>query len=255
MNWISLTVKQLILITLARKHHPHINASHTSSSRCLLTTDYNAKCYLWYLWRCTDEKTTPGWARGVGVTIRNLPYNEFFFPLEDGVGLVSKRECLLSLACYVFPVWYEFGERRWNNILTGENRRTRRKTCPSATFSTTNPTWIDPGLRDEMVATKGLSHCTALSWIFTYVSTSTTLVLGVVCIILNLGRLHMTIIMCNPDIITECSFSTFCSEILYGAKRWSFTLSKTCFKYEIMENVWCWKYVFSQFVFFIVVEI
>jgi hypothetical protein len=30
-------------------------------------------------------------------------------------------------------------------ILTGENRRTRRKTCPSATLTTTNPTWIDPG--------------------------------------------------------------------------------------------------------------
>jgi hypothetical protein len=29
-------------------------------------------------------------------------------------------------------------------ILTEENRRTRRKICPSATLSTTNPTWIDP---------------------------------------------------------------------------------------------------------------
>jgi hypothetical protein len=49
-------------------------------------------------------------------------------------------------------------------ILTGENRRTRRKTCPSATLST-NPTWIDPsanpGLRGEMPATNDLSHGTA----------------------------------------------------------------------------------------------
>jgi hypothetical protein len=29
--------------------------------------------------------------------------------------------------------------------LTGENRRTRGKTCPSAILSTTNPTWTDPG--------------------------------------------------------------------------------------------------------------
>ena len=29
--------------------------------------------------------------------------------------------------------------------LTGENRSTRGKTCPSATLSTTNPTWTDPG--------------------------------------------------------------------------------------------------------------
>jgi hypothetical protein len=49
-------------------------------------------------------------------------------------------------------------------ILTGENRR--RKTCPSATLSTTNPTWIDPdanpGLRCERPATNRLNHGTAL---------------------------------------------------------------------------------------------
>jgi hypothetical protein len=28
--------------------------------------------------------------------------------------------------------------------LTGENRSTRKKTCPSASLSTTNPTWTDP---------------------------------------------------------------------------------------------------------------
>jgi hypothetical protein len=30
-------------------------------------------------------------------------------------------------------------------ILTGKNRKTRTKTRPSATLSTANPTWIDPG--------------------------------------------------------------------------------------------------------------
>jgi hypothetical protein len=47
--------------------------------------------------------------------------------------------------------------------LTGENRRTRRKICPSAT----NPTWIDPGanpgLRGERPATNDLSHGTAFN--------------------------------------------------------------------------------------------
>jgi hypothetical protein len=51
-------------------------------------------------------------------------------------------------------------------ILTGENRRTRRKTCPSATLSTTNPTWIypgaNPGLSGERPATNDLSLGTAL---------------------------------------------------------------------------------------------
>jgi hypothetical protein len=85
-----------------------------------------------------------------------------FFP--PGVGLVPKRGYQLTLAYYAFPRWYEFGERRWNDM-TGENRRTRRKTCPSATLSTTNPTWIDPGsnpgLRGERPATNDLSHGTA----------------------------------------------------------------------------------------------
>jgi hypothetical protein len=89
--------------------------------------------------------------------------NSIFFP-EGGVGLVPKRGCLLTLAYYALPRWYEFGERRWNDILTGKNRRTRRKTCPSVTLSTTNPTWIDPGanpgLRGERPATNDLSHGT-----------------------------------------------------------------------------------------------
>jgi hypothetical protein len=38
-------------------------------------------------------------------------------------------------------------------ILTGENRSTSRKTCHSATFFTTNPTWTDltsnPSLRGD----------------------------------------------------------------------------------------------------------
>jgi hypothetical protein len=39
---------------------------------------------------------------------------------EGGVILVPKRGCLLTLEYYVFPRWYGFGERRWNDILTGE---------------------------------------------------------------------------------------------------------------------------------------
>jgi hypothetical protein len=49
--------------------------------------------------------------------------------------------------------------------MTGENRRTWRKTCPSATLPTTNSTWIDPGanlgLRGERLAPNRLSHGTA----------------------------------------------------------------------------------------------
>jgi hypothetical protein len=99
------------------------------------------------------------------VAVQNTTTDVFFPPPEDGVGLVPKRGCLLTLAYYAFPRWYEFGERRWNDILTEENRRTRRKTCSSATLSTTSLTWIDlganPGLRGEGPATNDLSHGTA----------------------------------------------------------------------------------------------
>jgi hypothetical protein len=50
--------------------------------------------------------------------------------------------------------------------LTGENRSARGKTYPTATLSTTNPTWTDPGsnpgLRGDRPATNRLSHGTAL---------------------------------------------------------------------------------------------
>jgi hypothetical protein len=46
--------------------------------------------------------------------------------------------------------------------LTGEHRSTRGKTYPSATLSTTNPTWTDPGsnpgLRGERTPTNRLSR-------------------------------------------------------------------------------------------------
>jgi hypothetical protein len=49
--------------------------------------------------------------------------------------------------------------------LTGGNRSTRGKTCPSATLSTTNPTWTDlglnPGLRSDRPVTNRLSRGTA----------------------------------------------------------------------------------------------
>jgi hypothetical protein len=56
-------------------------------------------------------------------------------------------------------------EHRWNKIDRGKPEVLRRKTFPSATLSTTNPTWTDPGLnpglRGERSATDRLSHGTA----------------------------------------------------------------------------------------------
>jgi hypothetical protein len=51
-------------------------------------------------------------------------------------------------------------------MFVGENQGTRRKTCPSATLSTTNTTWTDqganPGLGCEKPATNRLSYGTTL---------------------------------------------------------------------------------------------
>jgi hypothetical protein len=49
--------------------------------------------------------------------------------------------------------------------LIGKTEVLGEKTCPSATLSTTNPTWTDPGsnpgLRGERLATNRLSYGTA----------------------------------------------------------------------------------------------
>jgi hypothetical protein len=55
-------------------------------------------------------------------------------------------------------------EQWWNYIFAGEIE-VLGENLPSATLSTTNPTWIDPGanpgLRGERPATNRLSHGTA----------------------------------------------------------------------------------------------
>jgi hypothetical protein len=54
--------------------------------------------------------------------------------------------------------------------LTGENRQLGEKPVPSATLSTTNLTWTDPGsdpgLRGERPATNRLSHGTTILYDF-----------------------------------------------------------------------------------------
>jgi hypothetical protein len=58
---------------------------------------------------------------------KNLLFSLFvhIFP-ECGVGLVPKRGCLLTLAYYVVPRLYEFGERRWNDIDRGKQKNSEK---------------------------------------------------------------------------------------------------------------------------------
>jgi hypothetical protein len=89
-------------------------------------------------------------------------------------GETTSLNCCHCRAYYSSPRWYECGERRWNDTLTGENRRTRRRSCQSASLSTTNSTRIDPGrnpgFRGERPATNRLSHGTALGSPYSYIA-------------------------------------------------------------------------------------
>jgi hypothetical protein len=57
---------------------------------------------------------------------------------------------------------YAYGEPRWNDTDRGKPKNSEEKTCPSATLSTTNPTWTDhgaiPDLCGQRPMTNRLSH-------------------------------------------------------------------------------------------------
>jgi hypothetical protein len=61
-------------------------------------------------------------------------------------------------------------EHRWNEFDRGKPKYSGGKTCPSATLTTTNPTWTDPGsnlgLCGGRPATNRLSHGTTMCVLF-----------------------------------------------------------------------------------------
>jgi hypothetical protein len=72
----------------------------------------------------------------------------------------------MSLNCFYQQPYCSWSmEGYGGSTLTGENRRTRIKACPSSTSSATNPAWTDqgsnPGIRGENPRTNRLSHGTA----------------------------------------------------------------------------------------------
>jgi hypothetical protein len=72
--------------------------------------------------------------------------------------------------------WWWLWRNWWNEDCQGKPKYSE-KTCPSATLSTTNPTWLDPDSnpcrRGGKLATNGLSYGAALSicflWHWTYI--------------------------------------------------------------------------------------
>jgi hypothetical protein len=97
----------------------------------------------------------------------------------DGV-----RPCLCRTADANGPIVHPTDDIwMWSNCgitMTGENRRTWRKTCPSATLSTTNPTWAALGansaLHGEKPVTNHLSYGTAPHYL-----TDTECILALFC--------------------------------------------------------------------------
>jgi hypothetical protein len=85
--------------------------------------------------------------------------------LIDILLVIEVLHKIISLSVVYPHMIYEHGELEWNDIDRG-NGRTRRETWSSATLSTTNPTWNDPGVNPgfsyERPDTNRLSHGTAV---------------------------------------------------------------------------------------------
>jgi hypothetical protein len=89
----------------------------------------------------------------------------------------------LGTASTVWPIvpalddrWWWMWSNRWNTNWQGKPKYSE-KTCPSATLSTTNPTWTDPGSNParsgRKPATNSLSYGTTSVWfIITFIRTS-----------------------------------------------------------------------------------
>jgi hypothetical protein len=83
-------------------------------------------------------------------------------------GVTVSQNCGQQYAYCSSPTFYMSVESYDGMILTVEALITRRRNCPSATLSTTNPTWIepgaDPGLRGERPATNCLNRARPKIW-------------------------------------------------------------------------------------------
>jgi hypothetical protein len=99
------------------------------------------------------------------------------FPIDHSLIIFSQgvRLSPLGTAVTVWPIvpvpddrWWWLWSSRWNVNWQG-NPTYSEKTCPSATLSTANPTWPDPGSNPDhhggKLATNRLSYGMALSLI------------------------------------------------------------------------------------------
>jgi hypothetical protein len=96
----------------------------------------------------------------------------FFFIIISGVRLLVLRPlvayCTSPRWWWWWWWWWWLWRNWWNKDWQGKPKYSE-KTCPSATLSTTNPTWLDPGLnsgcRGGKPATNRLSYGAAFTFI------------------------------------------------------------------------------------------
>ena len=101
-------------------------------------------------------------------SVKQLPNQFTYIYMKFFIIEVPRSRCYGStstLKAYCATLWWRWLFLFWFSILMEHrNRSTRRKTCPTAALSTTNPSCTDPGwnpgLRGERPATNRLSHGT-----------------------------------------------------------------------------------------------
>jgi hypothetical protein len=94
-------------------------------------------------------------------------YIRTYMPVIYTDGVTISLNCAHKRACFSSCRWYTSMVIHSATILTWENQRTRRKTCPSAILSFTNIIWTDkganPGLHGERPATNRLGY--GMAWV------------------------------------------------------------------------------------------
>jgi len=50
-------------------------------------------------------------------------------------------------------------KHRWNDKDRGKLKRLKKKPCPAANLSTTNPTWTGPGLNTGLQSDRSVTNC------------------------------------------------------------------------------------------------
>jgi hypothetical protein len=117
----------------------------------------------------TDTYTVSNWQRPVTSIALTLVMLVSFTRWRAPQQMLRTHHSLKAFCATLWWRWAVFlpsftSNDQWNEIDRGKPT-TRRKICPSATLSTTNLTWIDPGknpgLRSGRPATNRLSHGTA----------------------------------------------------------------------------------------------